>query len=167
MHIFNFGVKWNCGDRPGHSAFSAAALKYGLKWRVCFGVSPNSLAQNEVFIITHTDTHRHRTHTNNSTVAINTELNRFECFVDIATYPRDENSNYPSKRCVLEPTRTPDLLSVTSNLTIMTNWSLPFSMRHELQLKRRSTYIKKDTLWTSLEFSIIVWLEVDYKSGLL
>ena len=33
------------------------------------------------------------------------------------------------------------------------NASLPFSIRSELQLKRRSTYIKKGTLWT--EFSII------------
>ena len=40
-------------------------------------------------------------------------------------------------------------------------------MRSELQPKRRSTYIKKGTLWTSLEFSIIVKLEVNSNSGLL
>ena len=40
-------------------------------------------------------------------------------------------------------------------------------MRSGLELKRRSTYIKKGTLWTSLEFSIIVKLEVNSNSGLL
>ena len=40
-------------------------------------------------------------------------------------------------------------------------------MRSELQPKRRSTYIKKGTLWTRLEFSIIVKLEVNYNAGLL
>ena len=49
----------------------------------------------------------------------------------------------------------------------MTNVSLLVSMRSELELKRRSTYIKKGTLWTSLEFSIIVKLEVNSSSGLL
>ena len=40
-------------------------------------------------------------------------------------------------------------------------------MRSGLELKRRSTYIKKGTLWTSLEFSIIVKPEVNNNSGLL
>ena len=40
-------------------------------------------------------------------------------------------------------------------------------MRSELQPKRRSTYIKKDIRWTSLEFSIIAKLEVNYNAGLL
>ena len=93
-----------------------------------------------------TSTH---TNTENSPVAINTELNRFEFLLISTRRKHDSSITY-----VLELQSTPDLLKSISDLTITRNASLLISIRSELQLKRRSSVIKKGTLWT--EFSIIV-----------
>ena len=110
-----------------------------------FGLHPNSLTQNEVFI---TSTH---THTNYSPVAINTDFYRFEfCWWCHLSTRRKQ---WLSTTCVLELKSKHDLKS-TSSLTIMENSRLPFSRKAELQLKERSTYIEKHTFGFNLHIHV-------------